>query len=89
MDHAILPIRVRPRASRNALGAQRSGRLLVEVTAAPIDGRANAAVCRLLAKRLRVAPSRLSIAGGKNNRDKLVRIEGMTLSEVNSCLSQP
>ena len=61
----------------------------MEVTAAPIDGRANAAVCRLLAKRLRVAPSRLSIAGGKNNRDKLVRIEGMTLSEVNSCLSQP
>ncbi len=85
----MLPIRVKPRASRNALGAQRSGRLLVEVTAPPIDGRANEAACRVLAKQLRVAPSRLSIAGGKNNRDKLVHIEGMTLSEVNSCLSRP
>ncbi len=86
MGDALLPIRVKARASRIALGGERAGRLLVEVTAAPVDGRANDAVCRLLAKELGIAGGRVRIVSGKQSRDKVVRVDGMSLTDVNKAL---
>ena len=51
--------------------------LLVRVTAPPEGGKANAAVCRVIAKALRVGPSRVSVARGAGSSDKLLRIEGL------------
>jgi uncharacterized protein YggU (UPF0235/DUF167 family) len=45
-----IPIRVQPRAGRDELAGVRDGRLLVRVTAPPLEGRANAAACALIAK---------------------------------------
>lgn len=42
-------MRVIPRARRDELAGVRDGRLLVRVTAPPVDGKANAAVCALAA----------------------------------------
>ena len=70
-------IRVVPRAKRNELAGQRAGALLVRVTAPPVDGKANAAVCRLIARAAGVAPSRVSIVRGASARDKVVRVEGV------------
>jgi uncharacterized protein len=50
---------------------------LVRVTAPPVDGRANDAACRLIARRLRIAPGRVSIVHGASARDKLVEVEGI------------
>jgi uncharacterized protein YggU (UPF0235/DUF167 family) len=49
----------------------------VRVTAPPVDGRANDALCRLIAARAGVAPSRVSVVRGAKARDKVVRIEGV------------
>ena len=49
----------------------------MRVTAPPVDGRANDALCRLLADRVRVAPSRVSVVRGTKARDKVVRVEGV------------
>lgn len=46
------------------------------VTAAPEDGRANAAVAAALAYALGVAKSRLVLVRGQTSRDKLFRLEG-------------
>jgi uncharacterized protein len=83
----LLAVRVRPRASNAGIAGERSGRLLVHVTAPPIDGRANQAVCKLLAKGLGVARGTVRIVGGERSRDKLVRIEGLTAAEVAERLS--
>lgn len=51
--------------------------LQARVSAPPVDGKANRALCRLIAKRVGVAPSRVSILRGEKARDKLVRVEGV------------
>jgi uncharacterized protein len=79
---AELRVRVTPRAGRNEIAGERGGVLLVRVTAAPDGGKANMAVCRVIAKALRIGPSRVSVARGAGSRDKLLRIEGLQESDL-------
>ena len=46
--------------------------------APPVGGAANAALIRLLARRLGVAKSRVSLVSGTTARNKIVEIEGVT-----------
>ena len=71
-----LDVRVIPRAARDELAGVRDGRLLVRVSAPPVDGKANAAVCALLAKRAGVPKGAVGVVRGESARDKRVRIEG-------------
>lgn len=71
---AEISVRVTPKASRNAV--EREGDMIrVRVTAPPEDGKANAAVLRLLAKSLGVAKTRLTLVRGATSRDKLFRLD--------------
>lgn len=70
-------IRVQARAGREALGPIRDGALLVRVAAPPLEGRANKAACRLIARRLGVAPSRVAVVRGEHGREKLIRVQGL------------
>jgi len=69
-----LAVRVTPGARSEALRIE-SGRLTARVRAKPKDGEANAAVGRLIAKALRIAPSRVTLLRGTTARDKRFRIE--------------
>jgi hypothetical protein len=64
----------------------RDGVLLAKVTAAPVDGKANKALCKLIAKRVGVAPSRVGVVRGEKSREKVVRVTGMTQAEVDAAL---
>jgi uncharacterized protein YggU (UPF0235/DUF167 family) len=64
------------------LGVGPGGELLVKVRAAPADGAANAAVLRVIADALGVAPSRLQLVRGATSRTKVVSIEGAAESEL-------
>ncbi len=55
----------------------RAGRLLVRVTAPPVDDAANVALCRLLAKRAGVPRSAVRIVKGARSRDKVVELSGL------------
>jgi uncharacterized protein YggU (UPF0235/DUF167 family) len=81
-----LPVRVAARAARSALAGERGGRLLVRVTAPPVDGRANEAVCRLVAKALGIAPTGVAVLRGHGARDKVLRIEGVSEAEIRARL---
>ena len=72
-----LALRVQPRARKNELAGERAGAVVVRVTAAPVDGKANDAMRRLVAKRLGLPASRVSIARGESSRDKLIEVEGI------------
>ena len=75
-------MRVQPRASREAIVGWREDALRLAVTAPPVDGEANEAVRRLLARALGVAPSAVSVVRGERSRDKVVRVEGLTGTEL-------
>jgi hypothetical protein len=70
----LLAVRVIPRAKRNEVGGERAGRLLVRTTAAPVDDRANVAVCKQVAEYLGVPERRVTIESGHHARDKVLRI---------------
>jgi len=55
----------------------RDGVLQARVTAPPVDGKANRALCKLIAKRLGVARSRVSVARGEKSREKLIEVQGV------------
>jgi uncharacterized protein len=74
---AEIPVRLQPRASREEIVGERDGVLLVRVTAPPVGGAANQALCKLLARRLGVAKGRVRIARGQRARDKTVTVQGM------------
>lgn len=69
----LLTIHVQPRASRNHL-AFSSDRIVLWLTAPPVDGAANAACRAFLSERLDVAKSRITIVRGDTARAKLFRI---------------
>lgn len=64
------------------MAGARAGRLVVQTTAPPVDGRANDAVCRALAKTLGVASRRVTLVAGTRGRDKLVRVDGVDLQHA-------
>jgi uncharacterized protein len=82
MPDADLEVRLQPRAKRNAIVEERDGVLRVSVAAAPIEGRANAALCKLIAKRAGVARGRVSVIRGERTREKLVRVQGLEVGEL-------
>jgi hypothetical protein len=84
---ARLTVRVHAGARRERVDAIPPGPLVVHVTAPARDGRANRAVQRLLAKRLGLAPTRLSIVRGEHARDKLIEIDGIEQDELEVLLS--
>jgi uncharacterized protein (TIGR00251 family) len=79
---AEIEVRVIPRARRDEVGDQRGGRLLIRLTAPPVDGAANTALCRLVARCAGVPVRRVSIVRGQASRDKVVRVEGLTATEL-------
>ena len=70
----LIEVRVMSRASRNAVLLD-DGAIRVTVTTVPEDGKANAAVVKLLAKALGVAKSRLVLVRGATSRDKVFRLD--------------
>jgi uncharacterized protein (TIGR00251 family) len=72
-----LRVRLQPRARRDEVVGERAGAVVIRVTAPPVDGRANAALCALVARAAGVAPSRVQVVRGHTARDKVVRVEGV------------
>jgi uncharacterized protein len=79
-------VRLQPRARRDEVAGERAGAVVVRVSAPPVDGKANAALCRLLAARAGVAPSRVSVVRGHGARDKVVRVEGIDAAALRRAL---
>ena len=77
-------VRVQPRASRDEIDGVWQGGLKIRLTAPPVDDRANEALRRLLAARLKVPLAAVRIAAGERSRNKRVEIRGVTAAMVNA-----
>lgn len=84
---ARIDVRLQPRGSRDELLGMRDGVLRAKVSAPPVDGKANRALCRLIAKRVGVPPSRVGVVRGDKSRDKVVRVEGVDTAALHAALA--
>jgi uncharacterized protein len=84
-----LRVRLQPRARADEVVGERDGAVLIRVTAPPVDGKANEALCRLIAKKAGVAPSRVTLIRGHTARDKTVNVDGVDIAALRAALGLP
>ena len=75
-------VQVVPRASKDEVVGVQGDIIKVRLTAAPVDGAANEALVKFLAKRLDIRPSSLEIVVGHTSRQKVVSIIGLSPDDV-------
>ena len=81
-DGVVLTIRVVPRASKNEIKEVMGDALKVRLQAPPVEGKANAALVRFLAKVLSVPASSVEIMTGATGRTKRVMIHGISEQQL-------
>jgi len=77
-----IDLRVIPRSPRTKIDGVRDGRLLVRVTAPPVDDAANEAVVEILARALDVPKRAIRIVSGATARNKTVEVSGVKSAAV-------
>ena len=78
----LIRLKVVPGSSRDALAGVLGDRLKIKVTAAPEAGKANAAVCQLLAHALGLKPRDVTIEIGATAPEKIARVRGIGLKDA-------
>jgi uncharacterized protein (TIGR00251 family) len=81
-------LRVIPRAPRNVIAGERDGRILIRVTAPPVDRAANDAVIALLAEVLHVPKRAIRIVAGETARNKSIEIDGVGTGALSHAMQQ-
>jgi uncharacterized protein YggU (UPF0235/DUF167 family) len=54
-----------------------------------VDGKANDALCRLIARTVGIAPSRVRVVRGQTAREKTLAVEGVEPAELRAALGLP
>jgi uncharacterized protein (TIGR00251 family) len=85
----VLAVRAIPRSRADGLDGWRGGRLVVRVTAPPLEGRANEALRRVIAAAAGVAMSQVEVLRGPHSREKTVRVRGRAADELWRALGRP
>jgi uncharacterized protein len=81
-------IHVNPHASRAGIAGLAEGMLKVRVTAPPVEGAANEACLALVAKKLGLRKSQMSIAAGARSRRKTLQVSGISKAELERKIEQ-
>ena len=71
-----IKIKVTPRAKQNKIVGYKDGVLRVRLTAAPVDGKANAALIDYLAEEWSISRSGIKIIHGETSREKVLEVPG-------------
>ena len=86
LPQELVAIRVQPRASRDRVLGERDGVLAIALKAPPVDGEANAALVRFVARCLTVATRQVELVRGHTSRQKWIRVEGIEAAVVRAQL---
>lgn len=80
-------VKVHPKAKRERISGWLGDALKLEITAPPIDGRANEACISFFSKFLKVPRSSVTIAAGLSSRNKVMQITGISAASVELALA--
>ena len=81
-EDVLIHIKAVPGASRDQVAGAVGDRLKVRISAPPEGGKANKAICRLLAKALGVKAKDVTIESGQTSPEKVIRIAGLGVEKV-------
>ena len=70
----LIRLYIQPKASRDQIIGPHGDELKVAITAPPIDGKANAHLCKFLAKQFKTAKGNILIEKGELGRHKQIRV---------------
>lgn len=69
---------IQPKSSQNAIVGIHDDSLKIRLTSPPVDGAANKACVKFLAKQMCVSSANVSIVSGLTSRKKVIQIDNMT-----------
>jgi uncharacterized protein (TIGR00251 family) len=75
-------IQVIPHASRAEIAGVQDGVLKIKVTAPPVEGAANEACIKLLAREIGLKKSQMEISSGAKSRKKTILIKDISKTEL-------
>jgi len=78
----VIRIKAVPGASRDSIAGLLGDRLKVRTSAPPEGGKANKAICKILAKSLGLKPAQVKIIAGHTNPEKSAQIEGCSIEHL-------
>jgi uncharacterized protein len=83
---ATLCVRVTPRSSKEEVAGFEGGVVRIRLNAPPVEGKANEALVRFLAKAVGVPKNRIALVTGEKGRNKIVRVDGITREALMAAL---
>jgi uncharacterized protein (TIGR00251 family) len=82
-----LLVKAVPGAKRDEIAGRLGERLKVRVAAPPEDGKANAAICALVAEALGVKARDVRVVSGHSRAEKVLEIDGVSAEAIAALLS--
>lgn len=82
-----MDVRVIPRAGKSMVAGERDGRVLVRLSAPPVDGAANDALIDLFSNLFDVPKRAVRIVSGDRNRSKRVAVDGVSVETARAVLT--
>jgi uncharacterized protein (TIGR00251 family) len=82
-------VRVTPRGGRDAIAGWQDGALRVRLAAPPVEGRANEALVRFLARAAGLPPRSVRLVSGATSRDKRIAFDGIDAGALHARLGIP
>jgi len=86
-DSATFSVKVHPRARRQGIAGVLGNTVKLEITAPPVEGKANEACIQFFADLLKVPQSSVTIAAGNSSRNKVIRVTGISAALVEQTLT--
>jgi uncharacterized protein (TIGR00251 family) len=78
----ILRVHVIPNSKSECVAGEHGGAIKIKLRAPAVEGKANAALIRFLAKQLELPRHAIVLERGHKSRDKLIRIDSLTSEDV-------
>lgn len=81
-------LKIQPNAPANSIQGIWEDRLRIKIKSPPVDGKANKALCRWIAKLLKIRASAVEILHGEKSTQKVVLLRDMPIEEVKARFRQ-
>ncbi|MDD2404677.1 MAG: DUF167 family protein [Victivallaceae bacterium] len=78
----VIPCWIQPKSSRDSIVGIQGDAIKISITAPPVDGKANACLCKYLAKIAGVSKSSVRLISGQASRRKLFQIDNISKQQL-------